>query len=99
MAAEAALVCQFLSNDGLSGSGGLLVAADEVVEAQIVDIDIVRDALTGEILAEIRAVGSDGLGQLMQGQVGPQVELRVHAVRFQQSTDLCDVHSGGKNRP
>jgi hypothetical protein len=35
----------------------------------------------------------------MQGQVGPQVELRVHAVRFQQSTDLCDVHSGGKNRP
>ena len=65
VAAEAALVCQFLSDDGLSGSGEFLIAFDEVVDAQIVDIGIVCNALTREILAEIRAVGANGLGQVL----------------------------------
>ena len=65
VAAEAALVCQFLSDDGLSGSGEFLIAFDEVVDAQIINIGIVSDALTREILAEIRAVGANGLGQVL----------------------------------
>ena len=46
VAAEAALLSQLLGTDGLSGSVSLLVAADEVVDAQVVDIDVVSDALT-----------------------------------------------------
>ena len=65
VAAEAALVGQLLSDDGLTGSDELPVAADEVVDAQIVDIGIVGSALTREILAEIRAVGANGLGQVL----------------------------------
>ena len=53
VAAEAAFLCQFLSDDGLSCCGEFLVAADEVVDAQVVDISVVGDALTREILAEI----------------------------------------------
>jgi len=53
--------------DGLPGSDSLLVAADEVVNTQIVDIGIVGVTLTQEILAEIRAVGADGLRQILQG--------------------------------
>ena len=64
---------------------------DEVVDTQIVDIDIIGDALTREILAEIRAVGANGLGQLLQGEVVLQVKLRVDATLGQQSLDLGDV--------
>ena len=46
VAAIAAFPGQLLGDDGLSGSGGLLVAADEVVYTQIIDIGIVSDALT-----------------------------------------------------
>ena len=94
VAAEAAFAGQLLGDDGLSSSGDLLIAADEMVDAQIVDIDIVSDALTGEILAEIRAVGANFLGQLLKGQIVLQVELRVHAVLVQQSFDLIEVNSG-----
>ena len=46
IAAVAAFAGQLLGNDGLSCCDGLLIAADEVVNAQIVDIGIVSDALT-----------------------------------------------------
>ena len=41
VAAEAALMGQLLGGDGLSGLGGLLVAADEVVDTLRVDIRVV----------------------------------------------------------
>ena len=78
--AVTAFAGQLLGDDGLSGSSGLLVAADEVVDAQIVDISVVCDALTGEILAEIEAVGANGLCQLLNGKVVLQVELCTNAV-------------------
>ena len=65
VAAETAFLGQFLGDDGLFGSGNLLVAADEVVDAQVIDIAVVGDALTGEIQAEVGTVGANGLGQLL----------------------------------
>ena len=93
VAAVTAFAGQLLGDDGLSGSGELLVAADEMVDAQIVDIDIIRDTLTREILAEILAVGANGLSQLLKAQVLLQVELCVHAAFFQQLLDLGEVDS------
>ena len=46
VATEAALVGQLLGSDILSGSGGLLVTTDEVVDALTVDVDIIGDTLT-----------------------------------------------------
>jgi hypothetical protein len=59
-----------------------------VVDAQIVDIGVVRDALTGEILAEIVAVGTNGLRQLLQRKVVLQVKLGSIAMLFQQEARL-----------
>ena len=84
VAAVAAFAGQLLGNDRLSGSGGLLIEADEVVDAQIVNIGIVSDALTGEILAEIGTVGANRLSQLLKGQVVLQVKPCVHAMLSQQ---------------
>ena len=74
---------QLLDGEGLLGAVDLLVAADEVVDTQIIDIGIVSDALTGEILAEIRAVSANRPGQLLKAQVVLQVELCVHAMFYQ----------------
>lgn len=63
--AVAAVTCQLLGDDSLSGGGGFLTEGDEVVDAQIIDIGIIGDALAGEVLAEIGAVGADGLRQLL----------------------------------
>ena len=68
-----ALAGQLLDGEGLLGLDDLLVAANEVVDAQIVDVRIISDALTGEILAEIAAVGANDLRQLRQGEVVLQV--------------------------
>ena len=65
VAAVATIAGQLLGEDGLPSSGELLVATDEVVDAQIVDIGIVGNALTGEIQTEIEAVGANRLGQLL----------------------------------
>ena len=43
--AEAALMGQILGTDRLSGSGERIAAADEVVDAQVVDVGVVGDAL------------------------------------------------------
>ena len=94
VAAVAAFAGQLLGSDGLSGCSKLLVAADEVVDTQVVDIGIVRDALPREILAEVVAVGANLLRQLLQGEVVLQVELCGYAMLFQQLLDLCDVDVG-----
>ena len=71
---------QLLGNNRLSSSGEFIVATDEVIDALIINIDVVSDAFTGEILAEIVAVSANSLGQLGKVQVVLQVELRVCAV-------------------
>ena len=83
VAAVATFAGQLLGDNRLSSCGDLLIAADEMVDAQIVDIRIVSDALTREILAEIGAIGANGLGQLLQGEVVLQVKLCLHAELFQ----------------
>ena len=96
VSAEAALLGQLLGDDGLAGLGSLLTTADEIVDAQVVDIGVVGDALAGEILAQIRAVCADGRCQLRQGEVGLQVKLRVGAVLFQQLLNLVEVDADGR---
>ena len=91
VAAVAAFAGQLLGYDGHSGSDDLLVATDEVVDAQVIDIGVVGDALTGEELAEVEAVGANGLGQLLQREVVLQVKLRGDAVLCQLSFDLGEV--------
>ena len=80
VAAVATFDGQLLGNDRLSGSGEFIVATDEVIDALIINIDVVSDAFTGEILAEIVAVSANSLGQLGKVQIVLQVELRVYAV-------------------
>ena len=60
VAVVATLVGQLLGDDGLMGSGKFAVAGYEVTDAKVVDVCIIACALTGEILAEIGAVGTDG---------------------------------------
>ena len=69
VASVATLAGQLLGGDGASGSMCLVIEIDEVIDSQIVDISIVVHALTGEILAEIVSVGTDGLGKLGKGHV------------------------------
>ena len=95
VAAVAAFAGQLLGYDGHSGSDDLLVATDEVVDAQVIDIGVVGDALTGEELAEVEAVGANGLGQLLQREVVLQVKLRGDAVLCQLSLDLGEVDIDG----
>ena len=64
VAAVAAGAGQLLGDDGLSGCRLLMIETHEVADAQVVDIGIVGDALTREILAEIQSVGTDSLCQL-----------------------------------
>ncbi len=84
VAAVAALQGQLLGGEGAMGGDGLGVEGDEVVDAQVADIDVVGGTPIGEILAEIGAVGADGLGQLLQRQAVLQVELPGHALLLQQ---------------
>ena len=88
VAVVAALLGQLLGDDGLLCSGKLAVAGYEVTDAKVVDVFIVTDALTGEILAEIVAVHADGCRELRHGQVCLQVEPRPLAVLRQQSGDM-----------
>ena len=84
----AAFAGQLLGGNGFLGSGSLPIETHEVVDAKIVDISIVSDALTGEILAKIETVGTNSLSQLDKGQVVLQIELGGHAVLFQQLFDI-----------
>ena len=71
--AEAAILSQAPDGDVLLGSDGPTVEADEMVDAQTVDIGIVSSPLPGEIPTEVEAVGTDSRGKLMDGQVVLQV--------------------------
>ena len=64
-----AFACQLLGVEGTMCSDSLLIESYKMIDAQIVDIGIVRHTLTGEILAEIEAVGTYGFGQLKKGEV------------------------------
>ena len=75
---------QLLGGEWTMSSDSFMVEADEVVDAQPVDISIVCRALTGEILAEIVTVDADSLGELLKGQVIEQEKLCVYAVLLQQ---------------
>ena len=67
--AVAAVVCQLLCGDRLMGSSGLAIEIHKVIDTQIIDISIVSDAMTGEILAEIESVGANSLGKLNKSQI------------------------------
>ena len=85
--AVAAVAGQLLGSEGLLGLDGIAVVADKVIDAEVIDIGIVCDALMGEIAAEVEAVGADSLRQLGKGQVVLEVELRLDAVALQQRPD------------
>lgn len=55
----------------------------EVLDTQAVDIGIIGDALLGEVVAEISAVGANGNSQLLQGEVVLEVESCCLAMQFQ----------------
>ena len=65
-----------------------LVEPAEMVDAQLVDVGVVGGVLTGEILAEVGAVGAQCLRQLVDVQVALQVELLVDAVLLQQKFNV-----------
>ena len=51
---------QLLGFEGAAGGDGLAAETHEVVDAEVVDVVVVGGALTGEILADIVAVDTDG---------------------------------------
>ena len=73
-----------LCRDGAVGSGVLAIETDEVVDAQVVDIGVIGNALTREILAEIGAVSTYSKSQLQKRQVVLQVKFFGYAALFQQ---------------
>ena len=91
VAMVAAFAGQLLDGECLPGGRDLLISADEVVNAQIVDIGIVSDALTCEIVAEIGTVGANRMSQLLKSQVVLQVKLCIYAVLSQHLLDLNKV--------
>ena len=66
---EAAFLGQLLGGERTLGSNSTLIETDEVIDAKIIDKGIVSRALTGEILAEIESVSSNGLGKLENAQI------------------------------
>ena len=78
--AVAAVLSQLLCSDRPLNGHSLSVETYEMVDTQIVDIGIVSRSPAGEILAEIAAVGTNSYGELMNGQVVLQIELRVYAI-------------------
>ena len=69
VASVTAVAGQLLGNDGLLGSDSFTIETHEVVDTEVVNISIVSRTITGEILAEIGAVGTNCLGQLGKCQV------------------------------
>ena len=86
--AESTLVSQLLNRYGLMDGGSLMVEVDEVTDAQPVDIGIVGGTLIGKVLAEIDTVDTYLLGELGEGDVVLQIELRFLAVPPQQRPDV-----------
>ena len=62
--AEAAILSQAPDGDVLLGSDGPTVEADEMVDAQTIDIGVVSSSLPGERLAEIETVCTNRFSEL-----------------------------------
>ena len=69
VAAVATFASQLLYRGTDAGWVGFLIALDEIVDAQVVDVGVVVGVLVREILAEIGAVGAKGLNQHGEGEV------------------------------
>ena len=80
VAAVATAAEQLLRGGIMVGCHLFLVETAEVVDAQLVDVGVVSGVQTGEVLAEVGAVGAQSLRQLVDGEITLQVELRVDAV-------------------
>ena len=72
--AETALVGKLLDCCRLMGCSRFIVKADEVFDAQIIDVCIISGTLHGKVLAEIYAVGANLLGKFRKGYVVLQIE-------------------------
>ena len=59
-----------------------------MLDEQTVDVGIVIGSLISEILTEIDAIGANQHGQLHNGNVMLQIELRFLAILFQQWSDI-----------
>ena len=75
VAPEPALVGQLLGCKRALCRHILAVEPFEMGDAQAVDVGIVGNALLGEVMTEVGAVGTYGLAQLCQCEVVLQVEL------------------------
>ena len=81
--AVATLLSQLLGSDGTLGVDSLTIETDEMIDAQIVDIGIVINAQTGEILAEIEAVNTNLSCESGKRNVILQIEMRFLTILFQ----------------
>ena len=88
---EPTLVGQLLGRNGLIGINDLAIQTYEMSNAKTVDVGVVVQSLSGEVLAEIGTVSANSLGQLLKGEVVLQVKLCVHTALFQQSFNLGEV--------
>lgn len=82
---EAALLSQLLGGKGTVGGYGFSVKADKVLNAQAVDVGIISRILMRKVVAEIIAVGTDSLAEVVELDVVPQIELRCLAFLLQQT--------------
>ena len=84
IAVEAALLGKHDGRCGWHRILILMVEADEMLDAQTVDIGIIGDALLGKVGTEVGAVGTDDDSKLLQGKVMLQVDLLILTVMLQQ---------------
>ena len=72
-----------MGDDRTMSSDGLVIETDEMIDSQIVDIGIVIHALTGEILAEIKAINTNLPGKSGKINVMLQIETRFLTILLQ----------------
>ena len=56
------VIGQLLGGEGASRSNSLAIEIDEMIDAQVVNIGIVSDALLDEIVGKISAISTNGVG-------------------------------------
>ena len=84
---ETAFIRQLLGGKNPLAGDRLVIQADEMVNAQAVDVGVIGEAPLGKVLAQIIAVCPDGLGELGEGEVVLQEKMLFFAVLFQQRAD------------
>ena len=65
----------------LMGNDCLMVEFNKMLDAQSVDVGIVSRVLIGEMLAQIKTIGSNNMSKLGKGNVVLQIELRLLAIQ------------------